>query len=347
MMRSEQCLDTLDFSHKLYDDTPRELEFRSTSVAEAEKWQLDLREKLTELIGDFPNTKCELKPESLETREFEGYIRETVLFQSRLNMTTYGYFLIPTHIDIPTSNATILCLAGHGRGVDDIVGIEEDGSMREEYGGYQNDFALQCLAHGYTVLAIEQFGFGHRRDAVAHQKGGGSSSCQPSAGAALLLGQTMVGWRVYDAMRAYDYLATRPEVDVNRLGIMGISGGGTTSFFTAALDQRVKAAVISGYFNTFKDSILSISHCIDNYIPNVLQYAEMYDIAGLIAPRALFVESGTEDTIFPIQATQYAVDRAKLIYRLFNAEDKLGLEVFEDGHSFYGIGAFEFLKKVL
>ncbi len=346
-MDAKKYFDTLVFSHKLYDDTPRELEFQSTSVAEAEKWQRELSGKLTELVGGFPKTKCELKSETLETREFDGYIRETVLFQSRLNMTTYGYFLTPTHIDIPTPNATILCLAGHGRGVDDIVGIEEDGSMRKEYGGYQNDFALQCVAHGYSVLAIEQFGFGHRRDAVAHQKGGGSSSCQPSAGAALLLGQTMVGWRVYDAMRAYDYLATRPEVDMDRLGIMGISGGGTTSFFTAALDQRVKAAVVSGYFNTFKDSILSISHCIDNYIPNVLQYAEMYDIAGLIAPRALFVESGTEDTIFPIKATQYAVNRAKSIFKLFSVEDKLGLEVFEAGHSFFGVGAFEFLKKVL
>ncbi len=346
-MHNQQHLDTLAFSHHLYDETPRELEFRATSQSEAEAWQHVLREKLIELMGGFPSTKCELQPETLETREFEGYIRETVLFQSRSNMEVYGYFLTPTHIDIPNPNATILCLAGHGRGVDDIVGIEEDGTMREEYGGYQNDFALQCLAYGYNVLAIEQFGFGHRRDEVARGRGGGSSSCQPSSGAALLLGQTMIGWRVYDAIRAYDYLETRPEVNMNRLGIMGISGGGTTSFYTAAVDQRVKVAVISGYFNTFKDSILSISHCMDNYIPNVLKYAEMYDIAGLIAPRALFAESGTEDTIFPIDATRFAVERARSIYKHFNTEDNVGLEVFEAGHSFYGIGAFEFLKKVL
>ena len=177
--------------------------------------------------------------------------------------------------------------------------------------------------------------------------GGGSSSCQPSSGAAFLLGHTMVGWRVYDAIRSYDYLSTRPDVDMERLGIMGISGGGTTSFYTAALDQRVKVAVVSGYFNTFKDSILSISHCIDNYIPNVLKYAEMYDIAGLIAPRALFVESGTEDTIFPIDATRSSYEYAKEIFKIFNAEDKLDIEIFEAGHSFYGIKAFQFLKHVL
>lgn len=346
-MHHEQYRDTLAFSHLLYADTPRQLEFQATNVAEAEQWQAALRNKLIELIGGFPQEPCDLQPQVLESHEFPNYIRKTVQFQSRPGMDIFGYLLLSKNFDGSAPSPAILCLAGHGRGVDDIVGIEEDGSMRNEYGGYQNDFALQCVAHGYAVLAIEQFGFGHRRDAVAREKGGGSSSCQPSAGAALLLGHTMVGWRVYDAMRALDYLATRPEIDVNRLGVMGISGGGTTTFFTAAIDSRVKAAVVSGYFNTFRDSILSLSHCIDNYIPNVLKYAEMYDIAGLIAPRALFVESGTEDTIFPIEATRFAVCRAEAIFKLFGADDKLGFETFEAGHSFHGVGAFQFLKRVL
>ena len=203
----------------------------------------------------------------------------------------------------------VLCLHGHGRGVDDIVGIREDGTMRSRRGGYQKDFALQCVRRGYVVLAIEQIGFGHRRDAAARAARAGSSSCQPAAGAALLLGQTMIGWRVWDAIRSIDYLATRPEVEADRLAVMGISGGGATSFFTAALDHRMKAAVVSGYFCTFRDSIFSIQHCIDNYIPGILRYAEMYDVAGLIAPRSLFVETGTDDRIFPVEATRYAVGK--------------------------------------
>ena len=346
-MHHEQQRDTLAFTHQLYAEIPRQLAFQATTLAEAEAWQHKLRAKLTELVGGFPQERCNLEPEVLAAREFPTYTRETIAFKSRPHSVVFGYFLTTKHLNGSTPNPTILCLAGHGRGVDDIVGIEEDGSMRSEFGGYQNDFALQCVANGYSVLAIEQFGFGHRRDAVARQKGGGASSCQPSAGAALLLGHTMVGWRVYDVMRAFDYLSTRSGIDMNRLGIMGISGGGTTTFFTAAIDTRVKAAVVSGYFNTFRDSILSLSHCIDNYIPNVLQYAEMYDIAGLIAPRALFVESGTEDNIFPIEATRFGVNEAKAIFNRFNADDKLGFEAFEAGHSFYGVGAFEFLKRVL
>ena len=338
-------LDTLAFSHEMYNHASRAMAFQASTSVEAEGWQHNLRAKLVELLGDFPGKRCELLPRVTETREFPTYTRETVLFQSRPNMTVFGYLLLPK--DFETPGPTILCLHGHGRGVDDIVGIQEDGTMRTEYGEYQNDFALQCVDRGYAALAIEQFGFGHRRDDVACQRGAGNSSCQPSSGAAFLLGQTMIGWRVYDAMRSLDYLSTRPEIDMNRIGVMGISGGGTTTFYSAAIDERFKAAVVSGYFNTFRDSILSISHCIDNYIPGVLKYAEMYDIAGLIAPRAMFVESGTEDTIFPIDATRFAFDQAQEIFRVFGAEDQLGLEVFEAAHSFHGVGAFQFLDQKL
>ena len=103
-----------------------------------------------ELLGDFPNQKCELLPRVTETQEFSTYTRETVLFQSRPNMTVFGYLLLPKNFETP--GPTILCLHGHGRGVDDIVGIQEDGTMRTEYGEYQNDFGLQCVDRGYACV---------------------------------------------------------------------------------------------------------------------------------------------------------------------------------------------------
>ena len=342
---TEAKLDTLEYSRDAYDEAPRTMAFKAKTRTEAEAWQGELRSVLVDLIGGFPAAPCDLSPRVVETRDFATYTRETVLFQSRPNMSVYGYFLRPKRFEVP--GPAILCLHGHGRGVDDIVGIRKDGGMRARHGGYQRDFALQCVNRGYAVLAIEQFGFGHRRDEDARGRGVARSSCQPAAGAALLLGQTMIGWRVWDAIRSLDYLATRPEVDMARLGVMGISGGGTTTFFSAALDDRVKVAVVSGYFNTFRDSALSIAHCMDNYIPGVLRYGEMYDIAGLIAPRALFVESGAQDDLFPVEATRTAVGRAREAFRVLGAEDSLGLEVFEGRHQFHGVGAFRFLAEML
>ena len=326
----------MEYSLFRYERSGRKLAFRAGTLEEARAWQVKLRRKLRELLGGFPR-RVPLEPEVSESVELDGYTRETVLFQSREGLTVFSYFLVPKEFKAP--GPAVVCLPGHGQGVDAIVGMAEE--------PYQANFALQCVREGFAALAIEQLGFGHRRDERARKEGPGRTSCQPAAGAALLLGETMIGWRVWDAMRGVDYLLTRPEVDPRRIGMMGISGGGTTTFFTAALDRRVKAAVVSGYFNTFRDSILSISHCMDNYIPGILKYAEMYDIAGLIAPRALFVESGTKDSIFPVEATEFAFQRARRIWELFGAEDMLEMEVFEGEHQFWGKGAFGFLKRVL
>lgn len=335
-------LDSLAFTHQLADQHPQQLAFAATNRAEAEAWQPRLRRKIVELIGGFPREKSTLEPGTLAVAEFPEYTRETVVFQSREQLTVFAYFLLPKGAKgrLPT----MICLPGHGRGVDDIVGMNEDGTLRTAYGGYQNDFALQAVHQGFAVLAVEQFGFGHRRDERARKAGGGASSCQPASGAAFLLGQTMVGWRVYDVIRSVDYLRTRPEVAPNRIGCMGISGGGTISLFATAIEKRIKAAVISGYFNSFRDSILSIPHCIDNYVPGILPYAEMADIAGLIAPRPLFIESGARDPIFPVAATRAAFVKAQAIYRVFDAEDRVGMEIFDDEHVFHGVQAFPFLK---
>ncbi|MCS7264940.1 MAG: alpha/beta hydrolase family protein [Armatimonadetes bacterium] len=346
--------DPMPYLNSRYSEMPISLKFNGTKLEEAKKWQRRLRRTLTKLLGGFPKERCQLEPQILETRQLttlsdEGqivpYLRETLIFQSRPNLTVFGYFLKP--VSNSDRLPVVICLPGHGRGVDDIVGINEDGSLRDRWDGYQRDFALQCVANGFAALAIEQLGFGHRREEAARRQGAGASSCQPLAGSALLLGETMIAWRVYDVMRAVDYLQTRNDVDSKRIAVMGISGGGTTSLFSAALDERIKVAVISGYFNTFKASIFSLSHCIDNYIPAILRYAEMPDIAGLIAPRPLHIENGTKDPIFPVEATKEAFERLKRIYEVFGASERLTLHIFEGEHEFNGKQAFPFLKNWL
>ncbi|MCA1595933.1 MAG: alpha/beta hydrolase family protein [Chloroflexi bacterium] len=226
------------------------------------EWQDAVRERLRTLLGALTpaDLSTPLNPKTVDRKAFRGYSRETVVFTSRPGLEVFGYFLAPENAS--PGKPAVLCLPGHGRGVDSIVGIAEDGSQREidAPDEYQQDFALQCVRHGYPTLAIEQVSFGRRRDAKAREAGAGASSCTRDTMAAFMLGETMVGWRVLDAMRSLDYLAARPEVDPNRLITMGISGGGVTSLFTACMDTRVCAAVVSGYFNTFRDSILAVDH---------------------------------------------------------------------------------------
>jgi dienelactone hydrolase len=339
------AFDPVLYTRKLYESAPFRLTFSAQNRKQAEAWQKRLRAKLTELVGGFPAQRAALQPRTLETRDFPAYRREKFVFESRPGLFVLGYLLTP-HASAPPYPAMI-CVPGHGRGVDDIVGIDAQGRDRTDKPGYQHDFAIQVVEHGIAAVAIEPLGFGCRRDPVTRKKGAEATACQPSAGAALLLGQTMIGWRVYDVMRAIDWIETRKELDARRVGCMGISGGGEVTAFAAALEPRIRAAMISGYLNTFLDSIMSLSHCIDNYVPSILNWAEIYDVAGLIAPRPLFVESGMQDDIFPVEASQRSFARVRKVYEVFGVGDLCQQEVFNDIHSFYGVQGLPFLAKHL
>lgn len=323
---------------------PLRMTFRAASRADAEQWQKDLRAKLTELLGGFPE-RMPLRPKTLSTKEFAGYRRERVHFYSRPGVAVLGDLLTPNGQKAP--HPVVIAIPGHGRGLDDIVGIDERGLERTNKPGYQHDFALQALEHGLAAFAIEPMGFGYRRDERTRVKGAQASACQPAAGSALLLGETMIGWRVWDVMRTIDWLTTRPDIDADRIGCMGISGGGTCTLFSTALDLRIKAALVSGYLNTFRDSIMAVSHCIDNYVPGILNWAENYDVAGLIAPRPLFSEGGDRDPIFPVAATQESYRRVKKVYEVFGAPSKVQQEIFSGEHVFHGVKGLPFLAQAL
>ena len=117
--------------------------------------------------------------------------------------------------------------------------------------------------------------------------------------------------------------------------------------FSAALEPRIRAAFVSGYLNTFRDSILSLSHCIDNYVPGMLEWCEEHDIAGLIAPRPLFCESGVDDPIFPIEASKRAFGEVKKVYDVFGAPEMLGQEIHSGEHVFSGLQGLPFLARHL
>lgn len=337
--------DPVAFTDQLYASAPLRMTFSAKTRRQAEQWQTRLRAKLTELVGGFPAQRAPLSPETLEVREFPGYRREKLVFESRPGSWVLAYLLTPKSAKAP--HPTVVCVPGHGRGVDDIVGIDDKGQDRTNKDGYQHDFAIQATEHGLAALAIEPMAFGCRRDARTKKRGLGTSACQPVAGAALLLGQTMIGWRVWDVMRSIDLIETRPELDAKRVGCMGISGGGTCTSFSAALEPRIKAAMISGYVNTFQASVMSISHCIDNYVPGILNWCEQYDVASLIAPRPLFVESGEKDDIFPIAASKASFERIHKVYALFDAASLTEQETFDGPHSFWGKRGLPFLAQHL
>ena len=172
-------------------------------------------------------------------------------------------------------------------------------------------------------------------------------SCNWATTSALLLGKTLVGLRVWDAMRSIDYLQSRADVDSDRIACAGLSWGGTHTMYTAALDERIQVAIISGAFGTFKDSLLDASECACQYVPRLMQYAELPDIVSLIAPRPLLIESGLDDQHYTIEVVHEAYRRVQHAYHVASADERVDIDVFAGGHRFNGEKAFPWIERWL
>ncbi|MCQ4085469.1 dienelactone hydrolase family protein [Saccharibacillus sp. JS10] len=334
------------FIQNLSHQAPRRSEWKENSTFE--QWQAETTKRFREKLGAFPENPDELQPELLEQTVCEGYTRE------RIEITTYEYLRMPMYVLIPEhvadSTPIVFAIHGHGYGSREIVGLEPDGSVRHGDPGLHQDFALSLVRQGFIVLAPELLGFGDRRlteDRMLAEHDPSKNSCFRLSSALLMIGQTIAGYRIYETMRAIDYVQNRWQNQAHRLGIMGISGGGLVAGFTAALDARISCAVISGYANTFQDSILARSHCLDNYIPGILLESEMPDLLGLIAPRSLLIESGDTDALFVRAGVHTALERLTVLFEAAGRVDGLQVDLFKGGHEIHGKPAFEWLRKEL
>ncbi len=162
---------------------------------------------------------------------------------------------------------------------------------------------------------------------------------------ALLFCRTLLGERVWDISRLIDYAKTRPEIDDKRIVVTGNSGGGTATLFSAAIETRISIAIPGSYFCTFEHSLGSINHCEFNYVPGIMTLGEMYDVAGLIAPRPLLVVAGRQDQIFPIDAVRTAFNRVQEIYKSAGAPNRCELYVGTGGHRYYKARVWSFVKE--
>ena len=160
-------------------------------------------------------------------------------------------------------------------------------------------------------------------------------TCWHPAMTAILMGRTLIGERVWDISRAIDVLESMNEIDSEKIAVMGNSGGGTTSYYAACMDERIKIVMPSCSICTYEKSINACVHCTCNYIPNIAKYVDMGDLACLIAPRPLVMVSGQFDKGFNIEGCKKAYATIEAIYEKAGAKDKCRMIIGPEGHRFY------------
>lgn len=322
------------------ESTVPRLAWKASTPAEHARWRRRFRDRLERLLGRTPPA-VPLRVEWGERLVTPAFVRRKVYIRSEPRYWIPAYLYVPRKASGP--RPAVICLHGHSG----VLPYIREGSAEERAKGraLKIDYAPWLAEHGYVTLVPVQRGWNETMHPTDPTVRLWNNCCYRMAQDAFLTGMTPIGLRVWDCRRLVDFLQTRPEVDSHRIAAAGISGGGTSTLFFAALDRRVRLAIVSGFFSTYRDSIFEIWHCICNCVPGIMEWADMSDVAALIAPRPLLVMNGRQDPIFPFAATRRAYARLHRTYARLGAADRLWSDFFEGGHEWSNRRTLPFLDR--
>jgi dienelactone hydrolase len=287
-------------------------------VAAAEGRKKAVREKVLSLIGGLPDYRGPLRPRVTKTTPRDGYVIENVMFDSLPDYVVTANLYRP---DRPGRHPAVLMSMGHwdsGKAAGQLL-------------------SMNLARRGFVVLAYDPVGQGERQQAFDPRFGrsliGGPTDQHFSNGAAaILMGQALSRYFIYDGMRAIDYLVSRPEVDPDRIGATGCSGGGTQTTYISALDPRVKVAAVNCYMNSFQTLFAGSIGDSEQSVPGFLAAGlDQTDYVELFAPKPWLITS-TEDDFFTPPGARQVFEEAQRWYLLFDARDSVKWVVGPGGH---------------
>jgi len=340
---------------QVFDRTARKMGFSVGNREQYEIWKKNARAKVIELLGLDLMETCDLKPELLESVRLDGYRRDKIIIQTEPDVWMPVYCLIPDNIKTTGKNPVFVMPHGHAAGKYLAAGAIDIPIVKELHDRHFSGkpfFSIELVKEGYIVFCPDARGAGERREWMKQSDDDFMGNTHYALNnMAISLGYSLAGMMTWDLIRLIDYIQTREDCDPGRIACGGISGGGMQSVWLAAVDDRVKCVITSGYFYGFKESFLELSgNCPCNFVPNLWKYFDMGDIGALIAPKPLLIESGIKDHLSGksgIENVKSQVEIAKQAYKLLGVEDRIYNHIHSGGHEWNGEKSMEFIRKWL
>lgn len=339
---------------RVFDRKHRQYALDAATFEEFLDWQCKLRSLLAERIGLSRMTPVKSAVKVTESVAYDGYRRDKGFLQTEPEVWLPFYRLIPEDLRPGERRPVLIAAHGHGTGGKlATAGRRDIPSVHANIAKAGTDYGEVLVKQGYVVFCPDARGAGENREFALDGWDDPrllESSCNDLNHVAISLGMTLIGMQSWDLMRLVDYAVGLDYCDPARLGCCGHSGGGWQTLWLAALDERVRAAVVSGYFHGFRDTLLRTNRCGCNFVPGLWELIDVGDLAALIAPRPLLIESGASDPLngergLEDVAEQLAITRRG--YYLSGGEDRLIHHIFDGGHRWDGAKTYDFLKRWL
>jgi dienelactone hydrolase len=292
------------------------------NIHSLDDWQArrgEYRRQLQEMLGLWPMPeRTDLKPVVTGKLEQEEFTVEKLHFQALPKLYVTANLYLPKNLERPAP--AILYVCGHSRMITNGVSCGNKA-------GYQRHGAW-FARNGYVCLMIDtlQLGEIQGRHHGTYTDGQWWWSSR---------GYTPAGVEAWFGIRALDYLCSRPEVDKDRIGMTGRSGGGSYTWTVAALDERVKVAAPVAGITDLRNQVVDGSiegHCDCMFFLNTYRW-DFPQVAALIAPRPLLIGNSDKDNLFPLDGVVRLYNETRRIYQLYGKTNHLGLLITEGPHA--------------
>jgi dienelactone hydrolase len=332
--------------------------FIGSRFRDVDEFKRTARAKLFELLLYRPEP-VPFRAEVVERVERADHVRERILFSTGPHSRVPAYVLLPRNRR--GRAPAVVDLHSHGGmflfGKEKVVDLGTNHPAMIEYQRRNYDgrpTATELVRRGYVVISIDAFMFGERRLMLDADLARGwdraryslddvrqlNQQCRAKettlAKSLAWAGLTWPGIVFWDDIRTVDYLVTRPEVDPDRIGCIGISMGGYRACYLAALDERIVAACIAGFMSTLQPMLQRHvdTHSWVHFVPGQARYLDLPDVASLHAPKPLLVQQCAQDGLFPPAGMRAALERIEAVYRRAGAAERFSGRFYDVPHQF-------------
>ncbi len=314
-----------------------EFRFEGKSAKDFEKWKAEAFPKVMKTLGDFPG-KVPPNPELVAEWEHDGLVKQKWLIDVGRHISAAFQLNRPKKAPKGKRLPAILCWHGHGQfGKEAVMGNDSSPELRESIRQHNYSYGHEMAKKGFATFAIDWIGAGERNDSRKphfRTNNHGRDWCNLYYLNATMLGMTSISINVAHGMAATDFACTLPEVDSGRLGVMGLSGGGTMTLWTALCDPRFKAAEIICYSDLWEIfGFRDFNYCGMQVSPGLYKLVDLPDLQGLLAPKPLLIDIGVYDTCFEVRGAMKCYEQVKSIYTAAGAAGKLDLDYFPGEHA--------------
>jgi len=328
-----------------------EARFSATTADAARAWKMATLPRVVATLGDLPE-RVDPNPELLVEWAEEGLTRQKWLIDVGPFIAATLLVNIPTGLTAGERRPAIQCWNGHGPyGKQSVMGAGATAEIRADIARTNSNFGFRMAHRGFVTYAIDWIGCGDRNDARKphfRNTANGRDWCNLYYLTATMLGMTSIGINVTHGMAATDVVCALPFVDAARLGVMGMSGGGTMTLWSALLDDRFAAAEIICYSDLWAAfGARDLNYCGMQVAPGLFKLVDLPDLQGLLAPKPLLVTIGAEDDCFLVDSAMACFRQLGTIYDIAGCGDRLELDLHPGPHAWGDNRSEAFFRRYL